>query len=182
MGSKVHWSEVKWNHCHRLETQLEWINIAYTYIWYDIYIYIYHVSYILRCSSGSWLTTPVFNLKKFYTLPTNYLFPVYLRTEQRLLPYAALRIEFYNRDSVCGFCAVRREFSDVIQLSDACKGGHVVVWVTALLTGMLRVRFPMVSLEFFSDIIRPHCGPGVDSASHKNEYKEYFLGVKAAGA
>ena len=28
---------------------------------------------------------------------------------------------------------------------------------------------------------RPHYGPGVDSASNKNEYQEYFLGVKAAG-
>ena len=25
-----------------------------------------------------------------------------------------------------------------------------------------------------------HCGPGVDSASNRNEYQEYFLGVKAA--
>jgi hypothetical protein len=35
----------------------------------------------------------------------------------------------------------------------------------------------MVSLEFFIDII-----PGADSASDRNEYQEYFLGVKAAGA
>jgi len=35
----------------------------------------------------------------------------------------------------------------------------------------------------FSDIIlRPHYGPGVDSASNRNEHQEYFLGVKAAGA
>jgi hypothetical protein len=27
-----------------------------------------------------------------------------------------------------------------------------------------------------------HYGPGVDSASKRNEYQEYFLGVKAAGA
>ena len=27
-----------------------------------------------------------------------------------------------------------------------------------------------------------HCGPGVDSASNRNEYQEYFLGVKAACA
>ena len=27
---------------------------------------------------------------------------------------------------------------------------------------------------------QPHCGPGVDSASKRNEYQEYFLGVKAA--
>jgi hypothetical protein len=28
---------------------------------------------------------------------------------------------------------------------------------------------------------RPHYGSGVDSASNRNEYQEYFLGVKAAG-
>jgi hypothetical protein len=27
-----------------------------------------------------------------------------------------------------------------------------------------------------------HYGPGVDSASNRNEYQVYFLGVKAAGA
>jgi hypothetical protein len=38
-------------------------------------------------------------------------------------------------------------------------------------------------LEFFIDIILPAAhGPGVDSAPNRNEYKEYFLGVKAAGA
>jgi len=37
---------------------------------------------------------------------------------------------------------------------------------------------------FFIDIksFRSHYGPGVDSASNVNEYQEYFLGVKAAGA
>jgi hypothetical protein len=29
---------------------------------------------------------------------------------------------------------------------------------------------------------RPHYGPVVDSASNRNEYQEYFLGVKVAGA
>jgi hypothetical protein len=28
---------------------------------------------------------------------------------------------------------------------------------------------------------RSHYGPGVDSASNRNEYQEHFLGVKAAG-
>jgi len=38
-------------------------------------------------------------------------------------------------------------------------------------------------LEFFIDIILPAgLTEGVDSASNKNEYQEYFLGVKAAGA
>ena len=41
-----------------------------------------------------------------------------------------------------------------------------------------------MSLEFFIDIksFRSHYGPGVDSAANRNEYQEYFLGVKAAGA
>jgi len=29
---------------------------------------------------------------------------------------------------------------------------------------------------------RPHYGPGVNSASNRNEYQEYFVGVKVAGA
>ena len=42
----------------------------------------------------------------------------------------------------------------------------------------------MVSVDFFIDIksFRSHYGPGVDSASYRNEYQEYFLEVKAAGA
>ena len=37
---------------------------------------------------------------------------------------------------------------------------------------------------FFIDIksFRLHYGPGVYSASNRNEYQEYFLGVKATGA
>ena len=37
---------------------------------------------------------------------------------------------------------------------------------------------------FFFDIktFRSHYGPGVDSTSNRNEYRDYFLGVKAAGA
>ena len=50
--------------------------------------------------------------------------------------------------------------------------------------GRSLVRSQLVSLEFFIDIksFRSHYGPGVDSASNRNEYQEYFLGVKAAGA
>jgi len=37
---------------------------------------------------------------------------------------------------------------------------------------------------FFIDIksFRSHYGPGVDSASNRNEYQEHFLGVKAVRA
>ena len=41
-----------------------------------------------------------------------------------------------------------------------------------------RVRFPMASLEFLTQSFRPHYHPGVDSASNRNEYLEYFLGQR----
>jgi len=46
------------------------------------------------------------------------------------------------------------------------------------------VRSQLVSLEIFVDIksFRSHYGPGVDSASNRNEYQEHFLGVKTADA
>jgi hypothetical protein len=49
--------------------------------------------------------------------------------------------------------------------------GGAVGWGTELQVGKSRIRFPMVSLESF----RPDYGPGVDSASNRNEYQEYFL-------
>jgi len=43
---------------------------------------------------------------------------------------------------------------------------------------------PAGASRFFIDIksFRSHYGPRLDSASNRNEYQEYFLGLKAAGA
>ena len=43
---------------------------------------------------------------------------------------------------------------------------------------------PASVIGFFTDIksFPSQYGPGVDSASNRNEYQEYFLGVKAADA
>ena len=62
--------------------------------------------------------------------------------------------------------------------------GGALGWGTAIQAGRSRVRFPMVSLDFFSltQSFRPHYGPGVDAASNRNEYQECFVEVKAAGA
>jgi hypothetical protein len=65
---------------------------------------------------------------------------------------------------------------NLLHISSWARGG-AVGWGTALQAGRSRVRFPMVLLEFFIDY-----GPGVDSVSNGNEYQEYLLGVKAAGA
>jgi hypothetical protein len=54
-----------------------------------------------------------------------------------------------------------------------------VGWGTALQAGRSRVRFPIVSLEFFIDNrSRPNYGPRVDSASNRNEYQEYLFGER----
>ena len=46
------------------------------------------------------------------------------------------------------------------------------------------VSIPAGVSGFFIDIksFRSHYGPGVDSTPNRNEYEEYFLRVKAAGA
>jgi hypothetical protein len=63
--------------------------------------------------------------------------------------------------------------------------GHAVAqWLRHSATNRkLGDRFPMVLLEFSIAIILPvHYGRGVDSVCNRNEYQEYFLGIKAAGA
>jgi hypothetical protein len=64
-------------------------------------------------------------------------------------------------------------------------GTAVAQWFRCCATNRkVLVRSQLVSLEFFIDIkfFRSHYGPGVDSASNRNEYQEYFAGVKAADA
>jgi len=55
----------------------------------------------------------------------------------------------------------------------------IFCWTPSFLAGSI----PAGVSGFFIDIksFRSHYGPGVDSASTRNEYQEYFLGVKAAG-
>ena len=54
-----------------------------------------------------------------------------------------------------------------------------VGWGTELHAGRSWVKFPIVSLEFCSDMILPaRVWPRIDSASNRNGYQEYFLGVK----
>jgi len=60
------------------------------------------------------------------------------------------------------------------------KGGRCVRLTNRKVAGSI----PAGVSGFFIDIksFRSHYGRGVDSVSNRNEYQEYFLGVKAAGA
>ena len=64
------------------------------------------------------------------------------------------------------------------------EGTAVAQWLRCCATNRkVAGSIPAGVNGFFIDIksFRSHYGPGVDSASNRNEYQEYFLGVKAAG-
>ena len=64
-------------------------------------------------------------------------------------------------------------------------GTAVAQWLRCCATNRkVAGSIPACVSGFFIDIksFRSQYGPGVDSASNRNEYQGYFLGVKAAGA
>jgi hypothetical protein len=64
-------------------------------------------------------------------------------------------------------------------------GTAVAQWLRGCATiRMVAGSIPAGVGGFFIDIksFRSHYGSGVDSVSNRNEYQEYFLRVKAAGA
>ena len=73
-----------------------------------------------------------------------------------------------------------------IVLCTVCKSGTAVAqWLRCCATNRkVAGSIPAGVSGFFIDIksFRSHYGPGVEPASNGNEYQEYFLGVKAAGA
>jgi len=65
------------------------------------------------------------------------------------------------------------------------RGTAIAQWLRCCSTNRkVAGSIPVGVSGIFIDInsCRSHHGPGVDSASNRNEYQEYFLGVKAAGA
>jgi len=76
--------------------------------------------------------------------------------------------------------------NECLELTASSKGDHgsTVVQRAVLQIGRSLVRSQLVSVDFFIEIksFQSHYGPGVNSASNRNEYQEYFLGVQAVGA
>jgi len=77
-------------------------------------------------------------------------------------------------------------FLGMLLLVSPVVGGDRGSTVVKVLSSNRKVAgsIPAGSSGFFIDIksFRSHYGPGIDSASNRNEYHAYFLGVKAAGA
>ena len=62
------------------------------------------------------------------------------------------------------------------------KGTAVAQWLRCCATNRkVAGSIPAGVSGFFIDIksFRSQYGPGIDSASNRNEYQEYFMGVKA---
>ena len=82
--------------------------------------------------------------------------------------------------------ANHNSFSNRLNLSSVWGLGTAVAqWLRCCATNRkVAGSIPAGVSGFFIDIksFRSHYGTGVDSASNRNEYQEYFLGVKAAGA
>jgi hypothetical protein len=55
-------------------------------------------------------------------------------------------------------------------------------WGYAVAQFVQALRYKPEGRGFDSRSFRLHCGPGVDSASNRNEYQESFLWVKMASA
>ena len=61
---------------------------------------------------------------------------------------------------------------------------YTLVYFQKLTNWRVAGSIPASVSGFFTDIksFRSHYGPGVDAASNRNEYQDYFLGVKTATA
>jgi len=65
------------------------------------------------------------------------------------------------------------------------SGPRCLRWLRCCATNRkVACSIPAGVIGFFVNIksFRSHYGPGVDSASNRNDYQEHLVGVKAAGA
>jgi len=84
----------------------------------------------------------------------------------------------YGLQDTCSYTAF-------ILKTHVLQGTAVAQWLRCCATNRkVTGSVPAGVSGFFVDIksFQSHYGPGVDSASNRNKYQEYFLGLKAAGA
>jgi len=76
-------------------------------------------------------------------------------------------------------------FNEIWYLGICQKSGARGVWLRHCPTSQKvvgSISDGVIGIFHWLNSFRPHYGPGVDSASKRNEYQDCFLGVKAAGA
>ena len=84
----------------------------------------------------------------------------------------------------------KKRLMQPVETTAICHNNHTkyinTLWISThrvLLFRKVVGSVPASVSEFFTNIkyFRLHYGPGVDSASNRNEYQKYLLGVKTAG-
>jgi len=101
-----------------------------------------------------------------------------------LLPKNSRKITKIFSDIKKGYVTTKKN-SNFCHLYQNVKGTAVAQWLRCCATNRnVAGSIPAGVSGFFIDTksYRSHYGPGVDSASKRNEYQEHFLGVKAVGA
>ena len=120
------------------------------------------------------------------TLVTNFQFPVRRRISQ-----LGEDLFFFSR--VTPLCTVHHHhhyyyyyyYYVYVLVVIFSWGTAVAQWLRCCVTNRkVAGSIPAGVIGIFIDIksFRSHYGPGVDSVSNRNEYQEYFLGIKAANA
>jgi hypothetical protein len=93
------------------------------------------------------LCTTKFDIKNSSSAHTLYfMYFVWIFEQTAITSLYTINWLVFMTETGCVYCAVRAEY--------VLRGG-AVGWGTALQTGRSRFRFPMVSLEFFIEIILP---------------------------
>jgi len=143
---------------------------------YFVTIHDYFSSQLTPCNSRIWFKVCGFTKHKYLTEPApSWISPTPLLGHWRIL--RVLWIYFI----ILQLMRFYAEFFYLIRL----LGTAVAQWLRCCATNRkVAGSIPDGVSGFFVDTksFRSHYGPGVDSASNRNEYQEHFLGVNAAGA
>ena len=89
-------------------------------------------------------------------------------------------LQFWNSINTISYSHCQHRILVIISLICILKQRAAVPQSYMNKTRTTNKKSQLVSVEFFIDIkfFRSHYGPGVDSASNRNEYQEHFLGGK----
>ena len=109
--------------------------------------------------------------------------PSYATVKHRVAQFK--RGDFSTCDVLRSERRKRMTSPEIIDQIHKLMGTAVAQWLRCCATKRkVAGSIPAGVIGFFIDIksFRSHYGPGVDSDSNRNEYRENFLGIKAAGA